>query len=539
MRPSSTSLTSVIFAISRRIGSNDEDDGLRRVVDDHVDAGQVLEGADVAALAADDPALHVVGRELDQRGRGLGRVAGGNSLQRVGDEVPRTALRLLRLLVELAHAAGEIVADELLGRSSRRRLASPTVMPGDPLELGSCCSLRPSAPPGARVCASRSLDPARGGGAPSAPLDLVLACQRPLLDLGDPVALLLDLALDLGAKFTSLRGRRLRLAANRLRLRWLRRGGGRARGAAPRPGAAAQDCRSGREEADDQRRRAGRRGESVRPESSGLIRPCRAAHFRIGRRPGIARARLLDRRRRLHLEASPRVGHLSSRGLSWSGRFGNCAYAGKNVGVCLLYILRGQPSCATDARRAASTSPRRTPCGRGTRAVAGPDAALATPCRARSVSGGETPRPRLASSGPRPRARGRPDTRVAAPARRGPRRAVSRSGRSSTEPGSSRSAVSREPRAPTRRSWPCASLARAARVAPPQGPRSLSRAPRRRSSRRTRSSARRSSSTPTCRPAASTASTGSVRQGSPSSSTRYARAVAAHGVRLPRSALEP
>ena len=37
-----------------------DDDGLGRVVDDQVDAGRLLEGADVAALAADDPALHLV-----------------------------------------------------------------------------------------------------------------------------------------------------------------------------------------------------------------------------------------------------------------------------------------------------------------------------------------------------------------------------------------------------------------------------------------------------------------------------------------------
>src|SRR5436305_1254514 len=49
-------------AVERR-----QDDGLRRVVDDEVDAGEMLEGANVAALAADDPALHVVGRELDER----------------------------------------------------------------------------------------------------------------------------------------------------------------------------------------------------------------------------------------------------------------------------------------------------------------------------------------------------------------------------------------------------------------------------------------------------------------------------------------
>ena len=46
-----------------------EDDGVRRVVDDDVDAGEVLERADVAAFAADDAALHVVGRELDDATR--------------------------------------------------------------------------------------------------------------------------------------------------------------------------------------------------------------------------------------------------------------------------------------------------------------------------------------------------------------------------------------------------------------------------------------------------------------------------------------
>ena len=38
-----------------------EDDRVGRVVDDEVDAGEVLQRADVAALAADDAALHVVG----------------------------------------------------------------------------------------------------------------------------------------------------------------------------------------------------------------------------------------------------------------------------------------------------------------------------------------------------------------------------------------------------------------------------------------------------------------------------------------------
>ena len=63
-----------------------EDDGLRRVVDDEVDAGEVLERADVAALAADDPALHVVRGQLDDGHGRLGGVARRHPLERVGDQ---------------------------------------------------------------------------------------------------------------------------------------------------------------------------------------------------------------------------------------------------------------------------------------------------------------------------------------------------------------------------------------------------------------------------------------------------------------------
>ena len=40
---------------------------LGRVVDDQVDAGDLLERADVAALATDDPALHLVGGQVQNR----------------------------------------------------------------------------------------------------------------------------------------------------------------------------------------------------------------------------------------------------------------------------------------------------------------------------------------------------------------------------------------------------------------------------------------------------------------------------------------
>ena len=64
-----------------------EDDRLGRVVDDEVDAGHLLEGADVAAFSADDAALHVVARDVDDRDGRLGGVVGGDALDRDADDV--------------------------------------------------------------------------------------------------------------------------------------------------------------------------------------------------------------------------------------------------------------------------------------------------------------------------------------------------------------------------------------------------------------------------------------------------------------------
>ena len=114
-----------------------EDHRVGRVVDDEVDAGEVLEGADVAALAADDAALHVVGGELDDGHRRLRRVAGGHALHDDGEDVADAAVGVaLGLLLDLAHLARALVADlvlELL--RSRICLACEALRPGDALEL--------------------------------------------------------------------------------------------------------------------------------------------------------------------------------------------------------------------------------------------------------------------------------------------------------------------------------------------------------------------------------------------------------------------
>ena len=161
-----------------------EHDRLRRVVDDEVDAGEVLERADVAALAADDPALHVVGGELDERDRRLGGVARGDALERVGDEVARAALRLGRAPPPRAGGRGARARGGRAPRerSSRCAFASLTVMPGDPLELAPAARPSPaSAPPGAASrCISRSASPcSRRSSSRELRVDLLLLRERP------------------------------------------------------------------------------------------------------------------------------------------------------------------------------------------------------------------------------------------------------------------------------------------------------------------------------------------------------------------------
>ena len=73
-------------------------DGLRGVVDDEVNAGDGFKGADVAALAADDAALHfIVGQRNDGDG-GLGGMVCRAALDGGGDDL---AGRLIGLLLHL------------------------------------------------------------------------------------------------------------------------------------------------------------------------------------------------------------------------------------------------------------------------------------------------------------------------------------------------------------------------------------------------------------------------------------------------------
>src|SRR5829696_7014782 len=118
------------------------------VVDDQVDAGDGLEGADVATLAADDAALHVVGGQRQDRDGGLGGLLGGDPLDGQGDDLARAAVGLLpRLLLEVADQPHGVPLGVLLdlldehglglgGGHGRDLLEAAAVLLGSGLELG-------------------------------------------------------------------------------------------------------------------------------------------------------------------------------------------------------------------------------------------------------------------------------------------------------------------------------------------------------------------------------------------------------------------
>src|SRR5436309_209922 len=87
------------------------DHGVGRVVDDDVDAGGRFERADVAPLAPDDPALHFVRRQQHRRHARLGRLLGGDPLNREGDDLLRFAVGVLPgLLRDVADQRPGLVA---------------------------------------------------------------------------------------------------------------------------------------------------------------------------------------------------------------------------------------------------------------------------------------------------------------------------------------------------------------------------------------------------------------------------------------------
>jgi hypothetical protein len=122
------------------------------VVDDDVHAGRGLEGADVPALAPDDPAFHFFAGERHRGHGALGRVLGGQALDGHGDDAPGLAIgAALGLLLDVAREGLGLGAGLVL--RALQDLAARVLdgQPGDPFELDVLLLRQPVGLPFARA----------------------------------------------------------------------------------------------------------------------------------------------------------------------------------------------------------------------------------------------------------------------------------------------------------------------------------------------------------------------------------------------------
>ena len=177
------------------------------VVDDEVDAGEMLESADVATLAADDATLHVVGGERDHGHGRLGGVTRCDTLEGVGDEIAGAPLGFrARLFLELPDPPCELVPDEILGPFQQVELRLVDRHARDPLELGELLLARILVLllelPQVRLTIGEALLAARHLG--QLPVDLLFLREHALLDLDDPAAVLCNFPVDLRTQLDRL-----------------------------------------------------------------------------------------------------------------------------------------------------------------------------------------------------------------------------------------------------------------------------------------------------------------------------------------------
>ena len=113
-----------------------EEHRLGGVVDDQVDAGHRLEGTDVAALAADDAALHLVPGQVQHRDHRLAGLLGRDPLDGQGDDLagPLLALRP-GLVLDVPDDEGRFALGLVLDRGDELRLGRVRGEPGDALQF--------------------------------------------------------------------------------------------------------------------------------------------------------------------------------------------------------------------------------------------------------------------------------------------------------------------------------------------------------------------------------------------------------------------
>ena len=114
-----------------------KNDGLGRVVDHEVDAGNLLKGPDVATLATNDAALEVIRGNMHRGNGNLGSVVGSAALNRQGQDLLGSLMALgANLLLGLANDRGGLVGDLAANLIEKLLVGVPAGKVGDSLELG-------------------------------------------------------------------------------------------------------------------------------------------------------------------------------------------------------------------------------------------------------------------------------------------------------------------------------------------------------------------------------------------------------------------
>ena len=172
---------------------------LGRVVDDQVDAGHGLEGPDVAALATDDPAFHLIARQVQHGNHGLAGLLGGHPLDGQGDDLAGAFVPFgLRLVLDVPDDERRFPLGLVLDDGDQLGFGRVGGEAGDALELAPAFGVLDVQLSGAAV---EVLPPGRLGlRAVFDPLELVV---QPLLAVGEAqlaafevTAQLADLVLD-------------------------------------------------------------------------------------------------------------------------------------------------------------------------------------------------------------------------------------------------------------------------------------------------------------------------------------------------------
>ena len=108
----------------------------RSIIDNQVNTSQGFQGSDVAAFPADDPAFHLVVRQIHHGNRSFSHVVCGATLDGRGNNIPGLHVRFIfRLLLHVLNHLGSVVLDIFLHGGKELLLGVFTAESGKSFQL--------------------------------------------------------------------------------------------------------------------------------------------------------------------------------------------------------------------------------------------------------------------------------------------------------------------------------------------------------------------------------------------------------------------